>query len=355
MNFASDNQSGVSPAVLQGIVEASTGVAGSYSNDQWTQAAVAQLSAIFEKPVQAFFVATGTASNCLALSALVQPWHSILCHSQAHIAVDELSAPELFTGGARLVLMGDDGDKLTAQCLSDTLQSLPKDRPHNQIPGALSITQCTESGLVYSVEEVRALTEVAHAADMRVHMDGARFSNALATLNCTPADITWKAGVDVLCLGASKNGALALEAVIFFDEALAKDFDLRRKRAGHLVSKGRLFGAQMCAWLKDDHWLTLARHANEIALALEQCLQPYPAIQIAWPVQANELFAVIPVALFEHLKAQGVRLNDWLPNSVPQALDIKADHLAVRFVTSFESELAEVQQLQDVLAAYFAS
>uniref|UniRef100_UPI0030EB384E beta-eliminating lyase-related protein n=1 Tax=uncultured Halopseudomonas sp. TaxID=2901193 RepID=UPI0030EB384E len=142
MNFASDNQSGVSPAVLQGIVDASTGVAGSYSNDQWTQAAVAQLSAIFEKPVHVFFVATGTASNCLALSALVQPWHSILCHAQAHIAVDELSAPELFTGGARLVLIGDDGNKLTAQCLSDTLQSIPKDRPHNQIPGALSITQC---------------------------------------------------------------------------------------------------------------------------------------------------------------------------------------------------------------------
>lgn len=251
MNFGSDNQSGVSPAVLQGIVEASGGVAGSYANDHWTQAANAKLSDLFGKPVQAFFVATGTASNCLALSALVQPWHLILCHAQAHIAVDELSAPELFTGGARLVLMSDDGNKLTAQLLSDTLQKLPADRPHNQIPGALSIAQCTESGLVYGIEELRALTDVAHAAGLRVHMDGARFSNALATLKCSPADITWKAGVDVLCLGASKNGALALEAVIFFDDTLAKDFDLRRKRSGHLVSKGRLFGAQMCAWLEN--------------------------------------------------------------------------------------------------------
>ncbi|MBL4835673.1 MAG: low specificity L-threonine aldolase [Pseudomonas sp.] len=355
MNFGSDNQSGVSPAVLQGIVEASTGVAGSYANDHWTQAANAKLSDIFEKPVQAFFVATGTASNCLALSALVQPWHSILCHWQAHIAVDELSAPELFTGGARLVLMGDDGGKLTAQLLSNTLQKLPADRPHNQIPGALSITQCTESGLVYSVEEVGALADVAHAASMRVHMDGARFSNALATLQCTPADITWKAGVDVLCLGASKNGALALEAVIFFDEALAKDFDLRRKRSGHLVSKGRLFGAQMCAWLENDHWIELARKSNDAALALEHCLKQYPAIQMAWPVQANELFAVIPLALFEHLKKQGVRLNAWSASALPRVLKVAADHLPVRLVTSFESQKAEVRQLDEVLAAYFAS
>jgi len=355
MNFGSDNQSGVSPAVLKGIAEASTGVAGSYSNDQWTQAGVAKLSEVFEKPVQAFFVATGTASNCLALSALVQPWHSILCHSQAHIAVDELSAPELFTGGSRLVLMGDDGGKLTAQLLSDTLKKLPSDRPHNQIPGALSLTQCTESGLVYSVEEVRALTEVAHAAGMRVHMDGARFANALATLKCTPAEITWKSGVDVLCLGASKNGALALEAVIFFDETLAEDFDLRRKRAGHLVSKGRLFGSQMCAWLNDNHWLELAQTANDVALTLEHTLQKYPAIQMAWPVQANELFAVVPMELFEHLKAQGVRLYDWYPNSLPKGMDVKSGYLPVRFVTSFTSEQAEVQGLDNVLNAYFKS
>jgi threonine aldolase len=355
MNFGSDNQSGVSATVLKGIVDASTGVASSYSNDQWTQAAVAMLSDVFEKPVQAFFVATGTASNCLALSALVQSWHSILCHSQAHIAVDELSAPELFTGGSRLVLMGEDGGKLTAQLLADTLQKLPSDRPHNQIPGALSLTQCTESGLVYSVEEVAALTEVAHAAGMRVHMDGARFANALATLKCTPAEITWKAGVDVLCLGASKNGALALEAVIFFDEALAKDFDLRRKRSGHLVSKGRLFGSQMGAWLKDNHWIELAQRANDVALALEQTIKKYPAIQMAWPVQANELFAVVPKVLFEHLKAQGVRLYDWYQNSLPKGLEVKADHLPVRFVTSFASEKVEVQQLDQVLADYFES
>lgn len=355
MNFGSDNQSGVSAAVLQGIVEASTGVAGSYSNDQWTQAAVAKLSEVFDKPVQAFFVATGTAANCLALSALVQPWHSILCHSQAHIAVDELSAPELFTGGARLVLMGDDGGKLTPSLLRDTLEKLPADRPHNQIPGALSLTQCTESGLVYSVDEVCTLTGIAHAAGMRVHMDGARFANALATLKCSPAEITWKAGVDVLCLGASKNGALALETVIFFDETLAKDFDLRRKRAGHLVSKGRLFGSQMCAWLKDGYWLKLAAKANDAAQALEAVLQKYPVIQIAWPVQANELFAVIPRPLFDHLKARGVWLSDWYPNSLPKGLEVKSDHLPVRFVTSFASEKTEVRQLNDVLSEYFAS
>lgn len=355
MYFGSDNQSGASDVVLNGIVQASSGNAGAYSNDEWTQAAVAKLSEVFETPVQAFFVATGTAANCLALSALVQPWNSILCHSQAHIAVDELSAPELFTAGARLVLVGNDGGKLKASELRATLERLPSDRPHNQIPGALSLTQCTESGQVYSIEEVMALTRVAQDAGLKVHMDGARFSNALARLKCTPAEITWKAGVDVLCLGASKNGALALEAVIFFNQDLAKDFDLRRKRSGHLLSKGRLFGSQMCAWLEDNHWLKLAANANDVAAELETVLKKYPAVQLSWPVEANEVFAVIPNALFEYLKDNGVKLYDWYANSLPSGYDLSPGHLPVRFVTSFASQFSEVQQLDTVLANYFTA
>jgi threonine aldolase len=355
MNFGSDNQSGVSTVVLQGIVDASSGNAGSYSNDEWTSTAVKKLCEIFETDLDAFFVSTGTASNCLALSAMVQPWNSILCHSQAHIAVDELSAPELFTGGARLVLIGDDGAKLTTDLLRTTLSRLPTDRPHNQIPGVLSLTQCTESGMVYSVAEVSALSSIAHEAQMHVHMDGARFSNALVSLGCSPADITWRAGVDVLCLGSSKNGALALETVIFFNRALAQDFDLRRKRAGHLVSKGRLFGSQMCAWLADNHWLTLASRANSAAKQLEQMLTRYSAVQVAWPVEANEVFAIIPQTLFSYLKAHGVRLSDWYPNSMPKEIPIGENHLPVRFVTSFSTEQSEIEGLGNLLGDFFSS
>lgn len=353
MNFGSDNQSGVSPEVLQGLITASSGNAASYAGDDWTRAAVQKLSDVFETELDAFFVPTGTAANCLALSAMVAPWHSVLCHSQAHIAVDELSGPELFTAGARLVLMGADGGKLSTEILESTLSRLPSDRPHNQIPGALSLTQCSESGMVYSVVEVTALSSVAHKAGMHVHMDGARFANALVTLGCSPADVTWRAGVDVLCLGASKNGALALETVIFFNRSLAQDFDLRRKRSGHLVSKGRLFGAQMCAWLQDGHWLTLASKANAAASQLKGVLTKYPGIQIAWPVEANEIFAVVPNALFDFLKTKGVRLSDWYPNSMPKSLVIEHDHMPVRFVTSFSTQSSEIENVDLLFQAFF--
>jgi len=351
MNFGSDNQSGVSSQVLESLITASSGNASSYGNDEWTKQAEHALSEAFDHKVRAFFVATGTAANCLALSALAKPWDAILCHSQAHIAIDEVSAPELFTGGARLIPVDTDSGKITVKDFQDVLNRLPADRPHNVSVSALSVTQATENGLVYDSSELRQLANVAHERGIYVHMDGARFSNAVASLGCEPADISWKAGVDVLCLGASKNGALAAEAVVFFNDALADDFDMRRKRAGQLISKGRLFGSQFTAWLKDDHWLELARGANDTAQYLSAALRRFDAIRPTWPVQANEVFVAMNRDLFGRLKSAGVRCSDWYPNSLPKSITLRDDELPVRFVTSWSSTRSEVDALAKLLAA----
>ena len=349
MDFGSDNQSGVSPRILQALVEACSGTAASYGNDPWTERAEAAIAHAFGQDVRAFFVATGTAANCLALSALVQPWGAILCHRQAHVATDESTAPEFFTGGARLLPIATDSGKITPDALQQALQRLPDAPPHSVRPTALSLTQATENGLVYTPEELHALSALAHHHGLHVHMDGARFANAVATLGCTPAEMTVKAGIDVLSFGASKNGALAAEAVVFFNTALAQGFELRRKRAGQLLSKGRLFGAQFCAWLQDGHWLDLARHANASALQLAATLQAHPDIRLAWPVQANEVFVVMPKPLLERLLAEGVRCYDWYADSLPPSLVLDAQDVPARFVTSWATEAEELRALAAVL------
>lgn len=351
MNFASDNQSGVSPRILQALVEAANGSQASYGNDDWTTRAETLLAEAFDCDLRVFFVATGTAANCLALSALAKPWQAVLCHAQAHIATDETSAPEFFTGGARLLPVATTTGKLLAGDLRTALSRLPSARPHTITPAAVSITQATENGLVYTPAELQALSTEARAHGLHVHMDGARFANAVATLGCHPADLAGRAGVDVLSLGASKSGALCAEAVVFFNTALAEDFDVRRKRAGQLVSKGRMFGAQFCGWLQDDHWLELAGHANTCAREVAAALSEHPAVRQAWPVEANELIVVMPRALHAHLQAAGVACYDWYPDSVPATLAIGADELPVRFVTSWATTEQELIGLRTVLAA----
>ena len=350
MNFASDNQSGVSPRILQVLVEAASGSQSSYGNDTWSQRAESLLKDTFDTDLRVFFVATGTAANCLALSALARPWEAVLCHAQAHIVTDETSAPEFFTGGARLLPVATTTGKLLADDLDRALARLPSARPHTITPAAVSITQATENGLVYTVPELTALTARAHASGLHVHMDGARFANAVATLGCHPADIAARAGVDVLSLGASKSGALCAEAVVFFNTALAEDFDVRRKRAGQLVSKGRLFGAQYCGWLENSHWLELAGHANECAREVAAVLAQHPAVRQAWPVEANELIVVMPRALHAYLQSNDVACYDWYPDSLPAGMALGEDEMPVRFVTSWSSTTEEIASLRAVLA-----
>ena len=344
MIFGSDNMVGASAPVLAAIQAANAGEAPSYGNDPWCEAAERDLSLVFERAVRVFFVNTGTVANSLALSALVPPWGAVLCQRDAHILADESSAPEFFTGGARLIPLEARNGKLVPEVLEARLASAGHP-PHNTVPRAISITQANERGLIYTPAEVAALAEVGRRHGLRLHMDGARFANAIAALGCSPAEVTWRAGVDVLCLGASKNGALMAEAVVFFDTNLAQDFAYRVKRAGQMAAKGRFFGAQFGAWLKDGHWLTLARQANAVAQVLGEGLASVPGARVVWPVQANEVFAVLPKTLAASLREQGAVFYDWPAETLPPETPLGADECLVRLVASFASTRAQADAL----------
>lgn len=342
MFFGSDNQSGASEQIIEALVAANQGVCASYGDDQWTEQAVAKVREVFEHPnCSVYFVTTGTAANCLALSSMVKPWQTIICHHQAHIAMDESTAPEFFTGGARLITLDEGSARLSFSQLQQYLQQ-PLHAPHNPVPGALSLTQSNEAGQVYRPEEITQLADLAHAQGMKVHMDGARFSNALVSLGCSPADLSWRAGVDVLCLGASKNGCLSAEMVVIFDPQLAVDFEYRRKRTGHLLSKGRLLGSQVLAWFADQHWLDLARHANRQAQRLAEGLKQHADISVVWPVEANSLFVLLPRTLANALETQGAVFYDWDVRTLPSGVSCRDDQRFVRMVTSFVTSDADL-------------
>ncbi len=265
MNFASDNTAPVAPAILDALAKANDGYALGYGNDDWTKTVERRLAEIFEREVAVFLVPTGTAANALALAHVSPPWGVVLCHAQSHIATDECGAVEFFGGGLKLVGLPGEGGKIAPALLKAALAGYGGHSPHQMIPSALSITQASETGTIYRTAEIAALAEIAHARSLAVHMDGARFANALVRLNASPAEMTWRSGVDVLSFGATKGGALAAEAVVVFDPARAAYLGERRKRAGHLLSKHRFIAAQFLAYLADDYWLTLARHANAMA------------------------------------------------------------------------------------------
>lgn len=300
MLFGSDNATGASEPVLQALLAANHGVAAPYGQDAWCQQAEAAIAEVFEHEVRVFFVGSGTVANALALSTLVTPWGAVLGQADAHIVRDESTAPELFTGGARVLGLPATAGKLVPEAIHAVFRA-PGHPPHHAVPGALSITQINERGLVYGPAELAALTAAAREHGLGVHVDGARFANAVAALACAPADISWRAGVDVLSLGASKNGALMAEAVVFFKPELAQDFAWRVKRAGQMAAKSRYFGAQFLAWLQNDHWLVLARHANAMAARLAAGIQQSPRARLAWPAPANEVFAIMPRTIANRL------------------------------------------------------
>jgi threonine aldolase len=345
MNFASDNGAGVAPEILDAIVASSRVNAPAYGADDYTAKAQARLCDVFETEIAAFLVATGTAANALALSALANPWEAVFCHEEAHIHDDECGAPELFTGGAKLVGIAGEGGKITPQGLTETLERFPRGLVKSSQPGALSLSQATEAGTVYSVSEVSELSSMARRNGISVHMDGARFANALVSAKATPADMTWRAGVDILTLGATKNGALACEAVVFFDSARADNFAFQRKRGGQTLSKGRFLGAQMEAYLADGLWLRLAERANSSARRLAHALASTPGVRIAWPTEANEVFVVAPDAMVERWRAAGARLHEWSTRSLALENAPGAGEALVRLVTSFETASNEIDRL----------
>lgn len=338
MNFASDNVYGVDPRIMQAMVEANARLTDvSYCHDDGAKAVDARLSEVFDRDVKSFLVVNGTGANSLALSALTPPFGGVICHEGSHISTDECNCPELFTGGAKLLTLPGEQGKITPAAVVEKLSHFGHGE-HGAKPTAISITNATELGTVYTPAEIRALSEVVKPRGMKVHMDGARFANALVSLGCTPADMTWKAGVDVLSFGGTKNGGMILEAVVFFDTGLAEDFLYRRKRVGQLVSKGRFLSAQMLAYLQDEVWLANARRANALAQTLANGLQVSNRVRLTNPVQANEVFAVMPKATFDAVLAKGAHFYDWPWPGLAE------DEIHCRFVTSFATPEADVQR-----------
>ncbi|MGL4324347.1 MAG: threonine aldolase family protein [Beijerinckiaceae bacterium] len=346
LDFASDNAAGVSPVIAAALTQANTGYAPAYGADPLTAEAVSRLQTAFGTTLAASLVATGTGANALALSAIVPPWGAVLAHEEAHIMEDEVGAPEFFMHGAKIIGIPGEGCKITPERLTAALALLPRGAVRNVQPAALSVSQATEAGTLYTPDEVRALSAVAHAHGLLVHMDGARFANAIAALGVSPAQMTWQAGIDVLSLGATKNGCWACEAVIFFDRARAEHFPFQRKRGGHTLSKGRFLGAQMNAWLKDDHWLHLARHANDRAAELEAGLRAIPGVRFAWPRQINEVFPIMPAHIETAMRAVA-RFYPWAGRSVAPANAPRSGEAFMRLITSFQTRPEDVAALVD--------
>ena len=331
MSFASDNWAGAAPEILDAIARANDGAVPGYGGDALTKKVEKKFCDLFERDCAVYFVATGGAANGLALSVMTPPYGMVLCHEESHVQMDECAGPEFFTGGAKLLPVKGENGKLTADAVRKTLRGFPHRPPHGAPITTLSLTQGTECGTVYSVDELSALCDAAHQADMLVHMDGARFANAAASLGKSPAEITWKAGVDVLCFGGTKNGCIAAEAVIFFDRARAKDFEFMRKRAGHLWSKMRFIAAQFDAYLEDGLWLRLAAHANAMAQRLAGGLRRIDGVEFLYPVDINEQFVVFPDGVADRLRDGGDVFYPWVTPGDP------ADGRAHRLICSFRT------------------
>jgi threonine aldolase len=344
MNFASDNTAGVAPEIFSALARANEGFVLGYGNDDLTRGVEKRIAEIFERDVAVFMVPTGTAANALALAHVSPPWGAVFSHVEAHIVTDECGAPEFFGSGLKLLGLPGVGCKVAPEALAAALASYHGHAPHQVIPSALSISQASEAGTIYRPDEIAALADIAHARGMTVHMDGARIGNALARLNASPAEATWKAGVDALSFGATKGGAMAAEAVVFFDRKLAAQMGERRKRAGHLLSKHRFLAAQFDAFLHDDCWLRLARHANAMADRLAAGLSKVGLAPV-WPVEANLVFVILPKAVDERLKAAGARYYARASDSMPPGVTVRPGESLVRLVTSFATRPSEVDRL----------
>lgn len=350
MHFASDNTAPVAPEILEAVVTANDGFAPGYGDDALTRALEARLSEIFECETAVFLVPTGTAANALALAQVAPPWGVVFCHADAHIIADECGAPEFFGGGLKLVGLPGEAGKIAPTTLQRALATYAGHGPHQMVPAVLSLTEASEAGTVYTVEELNALAEIARGRALAVHMDGARFANAAARLGATPAQLTWRSGIDVLSFGATKGGALAAEAVVFFDPARVGGMAERRKRAGHLLSKHRFAAAQFLAYLDKGRWLSLARHANAMADRLARGLAAagYPPL---WPVEANIVFVAIPQALDAQLKGAGAQYYLRPSESAPLA----EGFVLARLVTSFATAERDVERFVDLCKNFCAA
>ncbi|ACV35344.1 low specificity L-threonine aldolase [Accumulibacter sp.] len=302
-HFASDNYAGICPEALAALLAANDGHVRSYGDDEWTLQAADRLRELFETDCDVYFVFNGTAANSLALAALCQSYHSVICHHLAHVETDECGAPEFFSNGAKLLAVGGEQGKLTPAAIVEAVSR--RSDIHHPKPKVVTLTQATEVGTVYRPDELRALADAAHERGLRVHMDGARFANAVAGLGLSPAEMTWRAGVDVLCFGGTKMGLPVGEAVVFFDRRLAEDFSYRCKQAGQLASKMRFLSAPWLGILENGTWLRHAAHANAMARRLAAGVAEVAGLPALFPVDANGVFVRLPGRIEEGLRERG--------------------------------------------------
>lgn len=329
--FASDNYSGICPEVWAAMAEANRGHERAYGEDSWTARAADRFRQLFETDCEVFFAFNGTAANSLALASLCQSYHSVICSETAHVETDECGAPEFFSNGSKLLTARTLGGKLTAETIREV--ALKRQDIHYPKPRVVTLTQATEVGTVYRPEEVAAISQVCKELKLNLHMDGARFSNACAFLGCSPAELTWKAGVDVLCFGGTKNGMAVGEAILFFNKALAEDFDYRCKQAGQLASKMRYLSAPWVGLLQDDAWLRYANHANRCARLLAELVADVPGVSLMFPVEANGVFLQLSETAIERLRAWGWRFYTFIGAG------------GARFMCSWDTEEARVREL----------
>ena len=336
VKFASDNVVGACPEVLQAIINANDGIAPPYGNDEISSILQEKFSEIFEKEVIVYPTASGTASNALALSAISPVFGNIYCHKLSHINVDECGAPEFYTGGAKLIpLTGRDG-KITTDELESNIGGFGI--VHHTQPSIVSITQATETGEVYNLDQIKSISEVAHKHKLKMHMDGARFANALVSLDVSPAEMTWKSGIDILSFGATKNGCIAAEAIVIFNKELVGNLPFLLKRSGHLLSKMRFVSAQLDAYISNDVWLKNAKHANNMAKKLSNGLVATNQVKLEYPTEANEVFVKLSREMVNHLNSEEYMMsNDELNGST------------VRLVTAWNTKTEEIDEFLDTI------
>ncbi|MCQ8783284.1 threonine aldolase family protein [Mangrovibrevibacter kandeliae] len=347
MIFASDNWSGAHPAITRSLADNASGMAAAYGTSALDKAVEARFNDLFEREVAVFFVGTGTAANSLSFAAVNRPGGVVLCHREAHVVEDECGAPEFFTHGARLHPVDGPDGRMDVANLKAELGRFNPGFVHAGQPMAVSISQTTEVGTLYAAEEIDAIAAVAHGRGLALHMDGARFANALAATGATPAEMSWRRGVDILSFGATKNGCWCAEAVVFFDPAKAEQFPYIRKRGAQLFSKTRFVAAQFEAYLQDGLWLELAGHANAMADRLREGLAASRQARPAWTTRANEVFAVVERATARQLKEKGAVFYDW---NAPHGMPVAENEQLIRLVTSWSTAVEDVDRFCALIA-----
>ncbi len=349
MIFSSDNWAGAAPQIIDALTQEAGRYGGAYGTSDTDARVERRFCEIFDRDVAVFLVGTGTAANGLALAAISRPGGIVLCHADSHIEIDECGAIALQADGARLRLIGGDNGKMAPEDLAAAIEAFAHGKVHAGQLTSLSLTQMNEAGTVYAIDHIRALSDIAHAHGLAVHMDGARFANALVHLGVTPAEMTWKAGIDLLSFGGTKNGCIAAEALVVFNPDLAGQLPYLRMRAGHLFSKSRFFSAQFQAYLADDLWLDLAANANAMADRLRAGLEASNGTRLAWPTPANEVFAIFSTELAKRLRAAGASFYEWNVSG-KETLGLADGDALFRLITSFATTTGDVDDFLEVLA-----